>query len=261
MKTPVYIGLIVFLSCNSGQKEINNKAQFTDKKISAGRENANSKLQQICWRGKLSSKTNILLYYQIQENLIVGQIIYLDTKEQVPIRVIGTIEDDKNFRLLEFSQTGNITGIISGFPDEKVFNGTWFSPKTRNEFNMSLNKIDTLLKFEKTETSLENIAGDYYYQYSEAGYQGYLTVRKVDQNKISFSILSVTNAPGRNIADVEADTVLAKTDFTYKVPGTDSCEFRVRFFKDFAYINYTRGYCVGMFGFNATIDGIFYKQQ
>ena len=37
---------------------------------------------------------------------------------------------------------------------------------------MSLSKIDSFIKFENIETSLENIVGNYYYQYSEAGYQG-----------------------------------------------------------------------------------------
>lgn len=246
MKILIYIGLVLFLSFSNGQKE-----------------NKHNETQQICWKGKLNSKTNILLHYQVQEDIIVGQITYLDTKGQIPIRIIGTIEKDKSYRLLEFEKTGNITGIITGLPKGNEFIGNWFSPKTGERLAMILRKFDKLVKLENIQTNLESIVGNYYYQYTKDGYQGQLIIKKVNQNKISFTIFSVTEDSGRNEADIPTDTVSAKTDFIYmyKFPEIDSCEFRVRFFKNFAYINYTKGYCERLFGHNATIDGIFYKQK
>lgn len=257
----IWIGIFLLFSCNVEKKENNYKTEIFDENFSEEGKKLVSEPQQYCWKGNLNSRFNILLHYQIHDNLIVGNILYLDNQTNKPIRIIGTIEEDKNFRLLEFDRTGNITGIIKGLPSEKEFNGSWFSPKTRKELSMSLKKVDTVVKIDNLEINLENIIGEYYYQYSEAGSQGNLTIKKVDQNKISFSILSVTGDPGRNIADIQTDTVTATKDFIYKVPETDSCEFRIRFFNEFAYINYTRGYCNGIFGHNATVDGIFYKQR
>jgi hypothetical protein len=261
LRNIIYIAIIIILSCNNEQNGKKTEIKFSDQLSSTISENKETEQFQICWKGKLNSKTNILLHYQRQDDLIVGQIIYLDTKEQKPICIIGTIEEDRSLRLLEFDKTGNITGIIIGSQKETEFNGSWFSPKTKKEIKMSLSIIDTTIKIENIETSLENIIGEYNYQYSEKGFQGNLTIEKVNDKNVSIRILSVTRDPSRNIADIEIDTVQAMTDFIYKVPETDSCEFRVRFFRNFAYINYTRGYCSGIFGHNATVDGIFYKQK
>lgn len=263
MKKLIYTGLIFLFACTNKQAENNTETAIAGegKQQQTETESADKEATQICWKGKINSKTNILLHYQIEDDLIIGKITYLDTKEKTPIRIIGTIEEDQNFRLLEFDKTGNITGIITGLHKGSEFTGSWFSPKTRKELVLNLSRIDTIIPVENMKTNVENIIGEYHYQYSQAGSQGDLTIKKVNPNKISFSIFSVTDEPARNIADIETDTIKATTDFIYKVPETDSCEFRIRFFKDFAYINYTRGYCHGMFGNNATIDGIFYKQK
>jgi len=39
---------------------------------------------------------------------------------------------------LEFEKSRNITGIITGLPTEKLFTGSWFSPKTRKELSLNL---------------------------------------------------------------------------------------------------------------------------
>lgn len=88
---------------------------------------------------------------------------------------------------------------------------------------------------------------------------GDLYVAILTNNRLRFSIFSVTKAPSRNIADISADTVALSTNFKYTIPNADGCEIAVTFYKDFAYVTYTKGYCSGIFGFNATVDGYFYK--
>ena len=79
-------------------------------------------------------------------------------------------------------------------------------------------------------------------------------------SKAIFGITSVTGEPARNLAQIDDDTIsLTSTRFIYKVPDTNDCEFEVRFYKGFAFIRYTKGFCDGQFGMNATIDGIFLK--
>jgi hypothetical protein len=215
---------------------------------------------ELCWTGTLNNKTPVFLHYKLDDSLIVGEIKYLNTRDKLPILLVGTIEEDKNYRLLEFEKSGNITGIITGLPKDNVFKGSWFSPKTRKELVLNLIKTDTVITSVARDTKLQDIFGHYHYQYSEAGYQGDFQITKLPNSKAIFGITSVTGAPGRNVAQVDDDTInLNTTRFIYKMPDTDNCEFEVRFYKGFAHITYTKGYCEGQFGMNATIDGIFLK--
>jgi len=61
---------------------------------------------------------------------------------------------------------------------------------------------------------------------------------------------------------VEKDTVSAAgNQFIYTVPGSESCTFRVKLCNNFLLISYTNGYsgCAGIFGYNATVQGVFIK--
>ena len=108
----------------------------------------------------------------------------------------------------------------------------------------------------------EAIFGRYHYQYTEEGYIGDLEISRIGNDKAAFSLFSVTGAPARNIADVPTDTIPFKgNSFVYTIPESDSCSFKVSFYKGFAVVVYTNGYCSGQFGMNATVDGIFIKQS
>jgi hypothetical protein len=212
--------------------------------------------------GNLNGKTPIFIHYQLDSNLIIGEITYLNTKDKLPIRLLGTIEDDKSYRILEFDKTGNITGVIEGQPTEKNFHGSWVSPKTKKELVMILSPKDTLISNPDIKPDGSKIFGTYRYHYGENGYNGDFEISKVG-DKIDFRILSLTNVErGPNIAEVEKDTIsMNGNSFIYKIPDSDSCEFKVNFYKDFVYINYTKGYCENQFGLNATIDGIYLRTK
>ena len=123
-----------------------------------------------------------------------------------------------------------------------------------------IKKDKTALPSRNLQTDFSNIFGEYHYQFSEAGYQGDFQINRLADNKISFGILSVTGDPARNIAQIETDTIeLTKNEFIYSLSNTDNCEFKVKFYDGFVYIKYTKGYCTGYFGNNATVDGIFLK--
>ncbi len=245
----------LFSFANSDKSNENNSTNLSE-------SNADKKTD-ICWTGTLNGKTPIFIHYQFDNEVIIGEIIYLNTKNKTPIKLIGTIESwDKKFRLLEFDKTGNITGIITGLPEKDKFNGSWFSPKTRKELTLNLSTKDTVIVSKNYQPKLSEIYGDYHYQYSEAGSQGDFNLTRINNEKVSFNIFSVTSEPARNIAEIETDTIkLTKTEFIYKVGETEDCEFKVKFYKDFAFINYTKGYCIGQFGHNATIEGIYFKTK
>jgi hypothetical protein len=249
--------LVLLLSACGGQTEKNISNTTTIDTLKNTKQNNQI---ETSWLGTINNKIPVFLHYSIHREVIVGEITYLNTKNKKPIKLLGTIEEDKSYRLLEFEKDGNISGIITGNPDPRVFNGNWFSPKTRQELQVKLSIKDTLIETSDYQAENKDMYGTYHYQYSEEGYQGDLAIKKLRDNKVEFNIFSVTGAPGRNIAEVAADTIqMTGNTFTYKIPDTDSCEFKVTFFKGFSVVNYTKGYCSGQFGLNASIDGIFLK--
>lgn len=214
----------------------------------------------ICWKGTIGKNIPVFLHYQVDGTIAVGEITYLNTKTRKPIKIIGTLEADKSLRLLEFDITGNITGILTGTPGVKAFKGSWFSPKTRKELEMGFTKADTIIPSVSLKADMKNIYSDYHYQYGAAGYQGDFDCGTVTNNKISFSLFSVTGEPGRNIADVQGENIMVTDNsFTYRMPHTQDCAFKVTFYNGFIYVKYTEGTCEGQFGHNATAEGIFLK--
>jgi hypothetical protein len=263
MKNITYLILSIFLiGCQNkpeekiSEKSVLNQPQINNQKIEKDVD------KEICWEGQINNKLPIFIHYSLRENLVIGEITYLNTKSKTPIKLIGTIEDDKSFRLLEFDKDGNITGIITGKPNGDKFNGTWFSPKSRKEFSLNLNKSEKYIKSESKTVNQKDIFGDYQYSYGEFTYSGEFNVEKIDNNHIAFEILSVGNGEAPPIAQIESDTIaLENNSFTYKLPESDDCEFKITFYKNFAYVEYLKGNCDGQFGMNATIEGIFIKQD
>lgn len=258
----IYLLTLAIISCNNQQEKVSGLDTSATATTTTLTNVKTLNSNEICWTGNLDHKIPVFIHYQIDSNLIIGEITYLNTKEKLPIRLLGTIEDDKSYRLLEFEKSGNITGIITGVPTDKTFNGSWFSPKTRKKLVLNLVRKDTVITSSTMDTKLQDIFGHYHYQYSEAGYQGDFEINKLPNSKAVFGITSVTEAPGRNIAQINDDTInLSASHFIYKLPDTDDCEFEVKFYKGFAFIKYTKGFCEGQFGMNATIDGIFLKTE
>lgn len=263
MKHWNYIFLLAIFSCGNQQQKVNKTDTLVPSATAVSAEAGTKNNREICWAGTLNGKTPVFIHYQLDSNLIIGEITYLNTKDKVPITLLGTIEEDKTYRLLEFDSTGNITGVIEGKPAGDFFNGDWVSPKTKKELSLSLSLKDTVISSKNFMADAGEIFGDYHYQYGENGFNGDFEINKVKNKEIEFEIQSLTNVErGPNIAEVEKDTIsLTGNSFIYTIPESDSCEFKVSFYKGFVYINYTKGYCEGEFGLNATIDGIFLKTK
>ena len=263
MKHWTYILLLTIISCNNQQQNVNSSSATVSGSPSTITDTKSHSGKEICWAGTLNEKTSVFIHYQLDSNLIVGEITYLNTKDKQPITLLGTIEDDKSYRLLEFDKTGNITGVIEGKPADKSFDGLWVSPKTSKQLSMKLSLKDTLINSPDIKADESQIFGNYHYQFGDKGYNGDFDINKIAGNKIDFNILSLTNIEkGPNIAEVEKDTItMTGNSFIYKIPESDNCEFKTTFYKDFVFICYTKGYCSGQFGLNATIDCIYLKTK
>ncbi|WP_207422810.1 hypothetical protein [Desertivirga brevis] len=259
MRIIIYALALSLLSCNNYDQKISNSSIVKSKQavITANKKNLLNK--EICWVGNLNGTTPIFIHYQRDSNLLIGEITYLNTRAKLPIRLLGTIEEDDKYRLLEFDETEMITGIIEGIPKENVFKGSWFSPKTKKELQMNLLPKDTVINNPSIKPDPNQLSGNYHYQYGEYGYNGDFEFNQVGVGKAAIHILSLTNLDrGPNIAEVDKDTIpFYGNNFIYNIPESDNCEFKVTFYKGFVYINYTKGYCGSQFGHNATIDGIY----
>lgn len=88
----------------------------------------------VSWRGTINSKIPVFVSYSIQDNIVMGEIRYLNTKEKKPIRLLGTIEEGGTYRLLEFSPTGTITGIITGTPTKDFLREAGLRQKPAKNF-------------------------------------------------------------------------------------------------------------------------------
>lgn len=261
MKKYYAILLLIVLSCTNQQELV---VTSTINKMDSNQilESVDTlQKQEICWVGTLDNTIPVFIHYQLDGHLVIGSITYLNTKKKLPIKLLGTIERDQQFRLLEFANDGNISGIITGVPKGSVFTGNWYSTQSNKTHSMTLTSADTFIISPNINAIDSLIFGSYSYQYGSHGYNGYFEIDKVDSSNVDFSILSLTNMErGPSIAEVTKDTILLNgTSFIYNIPDSDSCEFKATFYKDFVYVQYTKGYCAGQFGLNATIDGIFVK--
>ena len=258
MKYLTFLLLLTVIACNNQQQKVNRPDTLDSIPISTEKDNEYSSSKEICWTGTLSDKTPIFIHYQLDSNLIIGELTFLNTKDKLPIKLIGTIEENLNYNLLLFDNTGNITDVLNGLPTSESFNGKWHSLKNDKEYSFTLSLADTSITSPDIKPVDNQIFGNYHYQYGKDGYAGDFEINKVDNNKVEFNIHSTTNIErGPNMADVDNDTIsMQGNSFVYMFYD---CEFKTTFYKDFVYINYTKGYCDGVFGMGATISGIYLK--
>ncbi|VXB71319.1 conserved hypothetical protein [Flavobacterium sp. 9AF] len=264
MKNRIVSFILIYLlsACQTKNKNENSLEEIKEDTFSTtiATYEKNEK-KEVFWKGYINQSIPIFLHYQIEDNIVVGEILYLNTKEKKPIKIIGNLLEDDNFRLLEFDSSGNITGIITAtVSSENRFVGEWFSPKSRKNYPLDLTIKDTTVVIPEIKVKDKKIFGTYRYAYSEAGSQGEFSIEKINEKQVAFEIFSVTSDPARNIASVEKDTInLINNSFIYNIPDSDDCEFKVNFYKGFVSIHYTKGFCSGQFGHNATIEGVFLK--
>lgn len=253
MKKTYLFLLLTLAACSNEQRRDFSSATTLNKA-------AEEQKREICWTGRIAENIPVLIHYQQDSDLVVGSITYLNTKAKIPIKLIGNIDDEKNYRLLEFDSSGMITGIITGKVSDQSFSGSWRSPESAKELTIRLQLKDSFITAPRIVAQNGVAYGRYQYMYGADGYQGYLDIEKSNSGKAIFGISSVTSEPARNIAQIEDDTVLIqKNCFYYELPGTSDCGFKVSLYKDFARVQYTKGICEGQFGWNATVEGIFLR--
>ncbi len=225
------------------------------------------------WEGKLNGKIPVFFHYTIKDSVLSGEVTYMNTKAKKPIRIIGEILPNNFYHILEFDSKGMITGIWSLTIKGDRCNGTWYAPSQSGwsepgkEFKVGAQKSDSLVPEWDLNPDPEKVFGYYQYNYTkENGNIGHLSLEKLTDYNANFEILGLASAPGFNIASIEETTVDfvggKDTEFDFELDESDECDFNVKFYKGFAHVQYTNGYCAdGYFGHNATVEGIFLKTK
>jgi hypothetical protein len=160
------------------------------------------------WTGTINGKIPIFMWLVERDSLLVGEMVYTQTKTRTPIKLTGFVDPAyPEIRVDEFQPDGMITGIITISKLDSSTSGTWFSPKSRREFTIELHRKDTLLKL---DSSLQpaGISGIYSYAYGKEGHQGVISVKKIGGDHAAIEIECFTSAPARNQATIDRDTVV-----------------------------------------------------
>lgn len=223
----------------------------------------------LSWKGTIAGDIPIFIHFQRyfgtykgKKHIVMGAITYLNTQAQKSIKLIGYLYPDGKYYLREYIKDGSITGSFWGRIKGNHFTGKWHKPMSSNYLEMNLTKVDTLIYTLDITAEPNTIFGNYTYMYGKKGYQGWLKLHKMNAHQAGLDISSVTSAPGRNIAYVNDTIPIPQNTLIYQVRNSN-CKAKIQFFKGFALVSYSEMTpCVtGIFGLNATIEGIFYKTK
>ena len=273
--------MVLLFSCKSEDKSTESlNVQEEIEKISEEKPNVKEEVTKEiiyahAWEGKLGGKIPVFIHYTIKDSILSGQVTYLNTKARKPIRIIGEIQANNYYRILEFDKNALITGIWTLKIKGNSCTGTWFAPPksgwydpdNNKEFTVKATPSDSLIPEWNLSPNPNKLFGRYEYNYTkENGNVGHFTLNKLTDNRADFEILGISSAPGFNIASIEETDVDFEggkdTQFLFKLSDSKDCDFKVIFYNDFATVRYTNGYCqTGYFGHNATVEGLFLKMK
>lgn len=215
---------------------------------------------ELYFSGTLNGKIPVFLHYSVTGKVVIGEIVYLNTKTRQPIALAGFVQADKSLSLEEFAADGSITGVLRFTAGSKGAQGTWTPPNRTKGLPLQLLPKDTVLANASPEPAPEARFGEYCYRYGKDGGQGCVTVRKLGGGKAEISINAVTALPQANVADVEpVQVALNGNSITCTIPDSEGCRFTVRFFRQFVWVDTRTDACSGQFGAGATIDGLYRK--
>jgi hypothetical protein len=202
----------------------------------------------------IGTRTKAAIWLVEKDSIVTGEMQYEKGKSPIVLR---GIQSGNECRILEFDKTGNITGIITGRLKGKSFTGEWFSPQTRKSFPMNLSLKQSAV-LPKSSVKKIKIEGTYTYGYGKDGPQGYLEVKQASEDSAIIEINNVTAAPAYNQATIDPIKVpFNRNQIICSVQ--EKCTIRIRFYQDFAVIDYVDEQNDCLFGMNASVDGIYWK--
>jgi hypothetical protein len=211
------------------------------------------------WRGLMDERIPVEMVFQKFDDLLYGRLYYTRSKNTDGIAIIGTLSDHNYIDIKEFSNEGNITGLIYGRVYQENLEAQWSSPETEKLRELKLVRVDTIHPDFDITVNPNQIEGRYSYQFGPFGYIGDMDILDVTDESVKLKIVSITSeATGRNIAEVEGFFELQNNKQIYLYEfNNPECNINILLYKDFARVEERD--CLGEFGKNASLHGIYYK--
>ncbi|MDL2216646.1 hypothetical protein LJB81_02790 [Desulfovibrio sp. OttesenSCG-928-M14] len=229
-------------------------------------------VQRHAWQGAINDKIPVSIWCEIRDGLIVGELVYTNTKEKKPIRLLGTVEADGELRMQEMLPDGLISGLIGGKITQGSFEGAWSAPgklvtKGNNHeyiegksYHLRLSNATLPHTPFHWEHDPNALAGKYAYSYGKDMNYGVIALVRAEGQKMNCSIDSSSSAPSYNMAQTSFTTGAAGDRILYEEDA--SCAFEILLFNGFLVTRYLEGKtCDGWFGRGTTVEGIFVKQE
>ena len=214
------------------------------------------------WKGTLNPKNiNLGLWLSKKEDLLIGEVVY--TSSGKPIKVAGKKEGEYYY-LYEFDKAGNVTGMFSFQYANDSLNGTWYSPQNGKQYDFRSSKAESnkTINVDSLFKPMTTAIGTYKYSFGEEGGHGTFTCKEVSPDAVRLDLKAVTPAPAYHIAsvhdtlDFELSNVASVLE--YQSNGA-ACRFNIRFFNNFASIDYVENKNECDFGYNAHPTGVYFK--
>jgi hypothetical protein len=213
------------------------------------------------WEGTINNKTEMVLTLTFDNDVVYGKVVY--KKSGIPIMVIGYRDSQNNFRLQEYYHSNAITGIYSGLISSVgLISGDWYGGKDNYEKALDFKIKRKEIISESVPEFKEEITGAYGYKFNgDNGAMGDL-LAGVKGDSVIFSFLCVTPGPAFNIANMMDTSKLEKNHTKYKNKDENGlCEFDIFFVPGGAVIQHANGGYQCGFGLNASVDGIYFKED
>lgn len=259
-----FILLVVILSCSrksERSKGMENEDVTKTDSVAIGRDDIDLKgpaSNSGKYEGVLDNKIQISVWFAEKGNVAKGEIIYKSSG--IPIILIGNILNNFYY-LSEFDKTGNVTGVLSFQASGDSLLGEWYSPANGKRLNLKLKKVIPIAVDDDFFAVGKTKDGMYKYQYGEEGAVGKIELKKSQPGTMLMNVSNLTAAPARNMAILKDAKLEINEDYgIYKNKSEfEDCEFMIRFYKDFIYVNYPDDKHECGFGHNAGVEGVYLK--
>src|ERR1044072_7301338 len=85
------------------------------------------------WSGNIKGNIPVFLWFSIQDSVLAGGLVYMNTRDRKPIKIYGNLLPSMCF-FREFASDGMITGTWSGTVSKTTFTGKWYASGSEKEY-------------------------------------------------------------------------------------------------------------------------------
>ena len=247
VKWQVFLGLILFLNCNSAIK------------------NKPAPSKPYFWIGRIDAATPLFMWAVIKNGIVQGEVTYMSKIGNKPVKLLGRTDKKGAMRVSEYLADGKITGsfVFDQISDRIV--GKWESSNDKNKvYPVDLSAKDTMLPTIDTSFEPKMIPGDYAYLYGEKGAEGVISIKQDPDRQNLFDIECSTSDPvsHSNMSD-QRSIIVKNNECTYTIQGLATCSFRIKFYNNFLTVDYLKNYgdTAEHSGTYPDVAGIYYKSR